>query len=195
MRASVALLTLAVTVAGCAAANTAGEVRGTVATVDWPNALVLLNDVRSAQTGAPVPQRWPARGGAAASVQATSPAGGGAAASVQATPQEITVQVPPSSTVRIEQQPARIIVQQAPPQVEVQPAPDPQRIMQGPPASGAPSREQRFATEPSARMHRPAPGRQAQQRPWCDGAYAFTAGTNFGKCAKAEGSAGKTETE
>jgi hypothetical protein len=129
MRAIVALLTVAATVAGCAGAQTAGGVRGTVATVDWPNALVLLRDVRSAETGTPVVGR---------------PA------------QQITV---PPSTIVIERQPARFIVQQAPAQVEVKPA-----------------------------------GRRAQPRPWCDGAYTFTAGTNFAKCAKTEDSAKSSET-
>jgi hypothetical protein len=104
---AIALLTLAATVAGCAAANTAGEVRGTVATVDWPNALVLLRDVRSTETRTPVAGR---------------PAAGRATATVQGPPQQITVQVPPStmpSTIVIEQQPARISVQQPHPRGEL----------------------------------------------------------------------------
>jgi hypothetical protein len=69
MRAIVALLTVAATAAGCAAAQTAGGVRGTVATVDWPNGLVLLRDVRSAETGEPLAERRPAGGGAMTTVQ------------------------------------------------------------------------------------------------------------------------------
>jgi hypothetical protein len=103
MIAMVALLTLAAAapVAGAAAARTPGEVQGTVASVDWVNGVVLLQDVRSTETGEPVGRRWPAGDRATTTVPA------------------------PASTVVIESQPQRIVVQQAPPQVEVNPAPRP----------------------------------------------------------------------
>jgi hypothetical protein len=173
MKAMIALLTLAATVpvAGCAGVQRAGEVRGTVASVDWPNGVVLLNDVRSAETGAPVVERRAA----------------GAAATTVQPPQQITVPGP-SSTIVIEQ-PARIIIQQAPPRVEIKPAPEPQMFMQAPPASGA--------AAASPRMDRPARSTLAQPRPWCDGTYTRMAGSNFGKCPKTEGSGaeGSSQTE
>jgi hypothetical protein len=102
MIAMVALLTLAAAapVAGAVEAQTPGEVQGTVASIDWANGVVRLQDVHSTETGAPVARRWPASG-----ATTTAPA-------------------PPSMLV-IERHPQRIVVQQAPPQVDVEVAPPP----------------------------------------------------------------------